>query len=148
MGCGSSSRLKRGPSLLSEKPPEIKKSDFAKSYHIGRLIGSGHFAEVFQCKDVHDQTEWAVKKIHKAKLPNKRLLMSEIMILFHGGRHPHVLGLRDVFEDASFYYLVSELCKEGDLFNCIVEDGQMSEARTGKCAARTAREARQLRAAN
>lgn len=41
--------------------------------------------------------------------------------------HPNILKLYEVFEDEKRYYLVTELCKGGELFDEIVTKVQFSE---------------------
>lgn len=41
--------------------------------------------------------------------------------------HPNILKLYEVFEDEKKYYLVTELCKGGELFDEIIQKVQYSE---------------------
>ena len=41
--------------------------------------------------------------------------------------HPNILRLYEVFEDDKRYYLVTELCKGGELFDEIIKNGVFSE---------------------
>lgn len=41
--------------------------------------------------------------------------------------HPNILRLYEVFEDKKKYFLVTELCKGGELFDEIIEKGHLSE---------------------
>jgi calcium-dependent protein kinase len=42
--------------------------------------------------------------------------------------HPNILKLYEVFEDEKRYYLVTELCKGGELFDEIVSKVQFTES--------------------
>ena len=41
--------------------------------------------------------------------------------------HPNIIKLYEIFEDASRYYLITELCKGGELFDLVIEQGTFSE---------------------
>ena len=41
--------------------------------------------------------------------------------------HPNIIKLYEIFEDSNRYYLVTELCKGGELFDEIINQGQFSE---------------------
>jgi calcium-dependent protein kinase len=41
--------------------------------------------------------------------------------------HPNVLQMYEFFADDSFYYIVTELCSGGELFDEIIERGRFSE---------------------
>ena len=41
--------------------------------------------------------------------------------------HPNILKLFEVFQDESRYYVVTELCKGGELFDEIVKRQRFSE---------------------
>ena len=42
--------------------------------------------------------------------------------------HPNILKLYEIFEDAKTYYLVTEYCKGGELFDEIIKKKTFSEA--------------------
>ena len=41
--------------------------------------------------------------------------------------HPNIIKLYEIFEDSNRYYLVTELCKGGELFDEIISQGTFSE---------------------
>ena len=41
--------------------------------------------------------------------------------------HPNIIKLYEIFEDANRYYLITELCKGGELFDEIINQGTFSE---------------------
>ena len=41
--------------------------------------------------------------------------------------HQNIIKLYEIFEDASRYYLITELCKGGELFDLVIEQGTFSE---------------------
>ena len=42
--------------------------------------------------------------------------------------HPNILKLYEIFEDSKNYYLVTEYCKGGELFDEIIKKKTFSEA--------------------
>lgn len=46
--------------------------------------------------------------------------------------HPNVLKLYEFYEDPKRYYIVTEICKGGELFDEIVKRKQFSEADAAK----------------
>lgn len=54
------------------------------------------------------------------------MLFNEIQVLKRID-HPNVVKLYEVFEDEKRYYLVTEICKGGELFDFIVSKGNFSE---------------------
>ena len=41
--------------------------------------------------------------------------------------HPNIIKLYEIFEDQNRYYLITELCKGGELFDEIINQGVFSE---------------------
>ena len=54
------------------------------------------------------------------------LLYSEINNL-RELQHPNLLKLYEFFEDDKRYYVVTDLCKGGELFDCLREIGHFKE---------------------
>jgi calcium-dependent protein kinase len=85
------------------------------------VLGVGHHGSVRQC--IHRQTgmRYAVKSICKTdpsvKVPG---LVREISLLKEM-KHKSIIQLVDVYEDADYVHLVTELCHGGELFERIVQ---------------------------
>jgi len=56
----------------------------------------------------------------------KRMLFNEINILKEID-HPNIVNMYEFFEDEKRYYLVTEICKGGELFDEILQRGKFSE---------------------
>ena len=52
----------------------------------------------------------------------------EISILHHLGDHPNVVELIDAYEGSKHIYIVMELCKGGELFDRMREEGLLDLA--------------------
>lgn len=114
----------------------INKSDFITqnegkfrdNYQIGQMLGQGAFGEVRKC--IHRKTKVirAVKLIRKDAMTaeEEQSFKDEIAILSKLD-HPNILKLYEVFTDDKRYYLVTELCKGGELFDEILNKGYFSE---------------------
>ncbi len=89
-------------------------------------LGTGAYGVVSLC--VHKQTkqERAVKKVAKKKIKNMERFEQEIKIL-QMLDHPNILKLYEYFEDEKNVYLVTEICKGGELFDRIIENEFFSE---------------------
>jgi len=97
-------------------------------YRIGKMLGSGAFGEVRMC--VHRETgaQRAVKVLRKSHMDEdeKRMLFNEINILRELD-HPNIVKMYEFFEDEKRYYIVTEICKGGELFDEIIARGKFTE---------------------
>lgn len=91
-------------------------------YHIDhRVLGKGHHGSVRECIDRASGKRFAVKSIRKNDpAVNPRGLAREITLL-REMRHRNIVHLKDVFEDAEYVHLVTDLCRGGELFDKIIE---------------------------
>ena len=115
---------------------KIVKSDFIQQnngsfkehYQIGQMLGQGAFGEVRKCLHRDTKATRAVKLIKKESMSSEeeQSFKHEISILKKLD-HPNILKLYEVFEDDKRYYLVTEMCKGGELFDEIVLKVQFSE---------------------
>eukprot|EP00347_Sterkiella_histriomuscorum_P014917 403359020 len=97
-------------------------------YRIGKMLGSGAFGEVRMC--VHRETgaQRAVKVLRKSHMDDdeKKMLFNEINILRELD-HPNIVKMYEFFEDEKRYYIVTEICKGGELFDEIIARGKFTE---------------------
>jgi len=56
----------------------------------------------------------------------KRMLFNEINILRELD-HPNIIKMYEFFEDEKRYYIVTEICKGGELFDEIIARGKFTE---------------------
>ena len=88
----------------------------------------GSQGEVRKCISKETNSQRAVKIINKKTLKPiaQDSLMSEISILKRMD-HPNILKLYEFFQDSKRYFLVTELCTGGELFERIAQEQYFSE---------------------
>ena len=121
---------------MVDKKPSVNASMFVsktqeklrKIYKIGSTLGTGAFGEVRKCMHRETHVHRAVKLIKKQDMDDeeKRLLFNEINILKELD-HPNIVKMYEFFEDDRRYYLVTEICKGGELFDEIIKNNKFDE---------------------
>lgn len=115
---------------------KIKPKDFVSKkvgkirdhYRIGKVLGSGAFGEVRLCLHKDTQTQRAVKVLRKNLLDDKEMdmLKNEIAIL-KDMDHPNIVTMYEFLEDEKRIYIVTEICKGGELFDEILNKSKFDE---------------------
>ncbi|CAG5120317.1 unnamed protein product [Candidula unifasciata] len=105
------------------KLPGVKTSSFSDDYEIREDIGSGSYSVCKRCIHKASGHSYAVKIMDK----DKRDPSEEVEILLRFGHHPNVITLRDVFDNGSKVYLVTELMQGGELLDKILRQKFFSE---------------------
>jgi calcium-dependent protein kinase len=97
-------------------------------YRIGKVLGSGAFGEVRLCLHKDTQTQRAVKVLRKNLLDDKEMdmLKNEIAIL-KDMDHPNIVKMYEFLEDEKRIYIVTEICKGGELFDEILNRSKFDE---------------------
>ena len=83
-------------------------------------IGTGGFGTVYKVRHRETGQTRACKVIPKNKILNLDTFMLEIKIL-QKLDHPNVLKLYEYFIDETSIYLITEMCRGGELFDRIIE---------------------------
>lgn len=92
--------------------------EMAAKYKISCLLGDGAFGYVFAAKDLlsREQEEVAIKFIDKASVPKRSWVNDDQYgyIPFEAHfliniSHPNIIGFRDLYSDAKYVYLVTDL---------------------------------------
>lgn len=119
---GSQWKFKREGFILSFTGP------LTDSYDVEpRKLGQGTYGSVCRAVNKSTKTVRAVKTISKSKVRNVKRFKQEISIM-KSLDHPNIIKLFETFEDHKNVYLVMELCRGGELFDRIIEQGYFSEA--------------------
>jgi calcium-dependent protein kinase len=102
-----------------------KTGSITRDYTFGKNLGSGSFGTVRQA--VHKGTNQmrAVKILKKSEQDEEKLFL-EVDILAKL-THPNIMQIYEFFDDQTNFYIVSELCSGGELFDTISEKGIFSE---------------------
>ena len=107
-----------------------KTTPISKDYILGKSIGQGAFAAVRI--GVHKKTKQnRAIKILKLSGTDEGKLRREVEILSELS-HPNIMQIYEVYNDKTNYYIVSEYCQGGELFEEISNRGAFSEADAAK----------------
>ena len=99
-----------------------------KIYLKTKLLGSGAFGEVWLVHHKDLDRDFAMKTIKKRKnkSSDEKEILNEIAILKKLD-HPKILKVIDFFSTPKKYYIITEYCPEGELFNEIIKVGKFDE---------------------
>ena len=103
-----------------------KKTKINEEYLLGETLGQGAFGTVRKAIHKVTKQERAIK-ILKKRQQDERKLFLEVNILSKL-THPNIMEIYEFYEDKANFYIVSELCKGGELFDKITEKGCFKEA--------------------
>jgi calcium-dependent protein kinase len=124
---GANMKNNRGRSRMSDVMITDALTDVRIKYHINpKEVGHGHYGVVRKCMDRKSKEWFAIKSILKSKVGKVDVLKREIAILKEV-KHPNIIKLISVHEDAKYLHLVTELCTGGELFDRIIEKTQSEE---------------------
>lgn len=100
-------------------------------YRIGKVLGTGAFGEVRMCVHRESGAQRAVKVLRKSNMDEseKAILFNEINVL-KGIDHPNIIKMYEFFEDDKRFYIVTEICKGGELFDEVENRGKFTERDT------------------
>ena len=102
-----------------------KTTPISKDYIMGKSIGTGAFGTVRLC--IHKATrQTRACKILKKATQDIKALQEEVEILSKLS-HPNIMQLYEVYNDKTNFYIVSEFCQGGELFDAISKRGFFSE---------------------
>jgi serine/threonine protein kinase len=84
---------------------------------------------------VYDCVQVALKKIsrHYTNTSAFKTETEALLRIYDNGGHPNISGLRDMYEDGEFYYLILDLVNGGEMFEHLIHFGAYSEADAARC---------------
>ncbi|XP_034732136.1 calcium/calmodulin-dependent protein kinase IGb isoform X2 [Etheostoma cragini] len=88
-------------------------------------LGSGAFSEVYMVKEKKTGKMFAMKCVKKKQ--KKDLNLENEIAVLRRIKHDNVVGLEDLYESSTHYYLLMELVAGGELFDRILDRGVYSE---------------------
>ena len=99
-----------------------------KIYLKKKLLGSGAFGEVWLVHHKDLDRDFAMKIIKKRKnrVHDEKEFLNEIEILKKLD-HPKILKIVEFYSTLKKYYIITEYCYEGELFNEIIKVGRFDE---------------------
>ena len=103
-------------------------------YKISKKVGEGAFSSVRRIKHRITGEKRAVKTIHKKSLRSeeeKNMVFNEVAIL-RALDHPNIIKLHEYYQDDLNYYIITEFCGGGELFERILAQGTISEAQAAE----------------
>ncbi|KAI0207595.1 Ribosomal protein S6 kinase 2 alpha [Lamellibrachia satsuma] len=103
--------------------PGVKTKPFSDEYELKEELGIGTYSICKKCVHKVNGQEFAVKIMDKEKKDPHE----EIEILLRFGEHRNIITLRDVFDNGTKVYLVTELLKGGELLDKILRQKFFSE---------------------
>mmetsp|Transcript_77511 Transcript_77511/g.107679 ORF Transcript_77511/g.107679 Transcript_77511/m.107679 type:complete len:446 (+) Transcript_77511:86-1423(+) len=116
--------LKIGPDIFVG----LKEGGVGKFYKVGRTLGEGAYGKVYMVTHRNTGIVRAMKSIKKSAVTKdaEDTLFFEVSILKELD-HPNIANLYELYQDASNYYLISEFCSGGELFDKIVSLSNFTE---------------------
>eukprot|EP00080_Pristionchus_pacificus_P024003 PDM84023.1 kin-29 [Pristionchus pacificus] len=104
---------------------------------VGKAIGKGNFATVYLATHEVAKTKVAIKAIDTSQIEPENLLKVEREIsIMKMIDHPHIVKMYEarithtysqVMRTEQYLYIVTELCRGGELFETLVERGRITE---------------------
>jgi calcium-dependent protein kinase len=104
-----------------------KKGLIENDYTIGDICGSGAFATVRKVTNKISGQVRALKIIKKQKGQDSARMYLEVEIL-KKLVHPNIMQIFEFYEDKKNFYIITELCEGGELFDQIVDKGSFTES--------------------
>ena len=107
-----------------------KRSDNPLNYYIQQKeLGAGSYGTVYRVINKVSKLPRAMKVIPKQFIANgvdSEQITNEINIL-RALDHPYIMRIFEFFEDSTNYYLITELCDQGDFGEILGNDGVLPE---------------------
>jgi len=107
--------------------PKSNKLDVEKKYKIGKLLGTGNFAEVKLGTDKKTGAKFAIKIIEKSLCAGKEDMIEMELTVLKQAKHCHIVGMHEYFDTPDKLYLVLDYVEGGELFDRIVDEGNFTE---------------------
>lgn len=116
--------IKVGPEIFVS----LKEGGVGKQYKIGRTIGEGAYGKVYLVTHRSTNIVRAMKSLKKSAVTKdtEGQLFYEVSLLRELD-HPNIAKLYELFQDDANYYLISEYCSGGELFDKILSLTSFSE---------------------
>ena len=102
------------------------------------VLGEGAYGSVHPARLRATGEKVALKKIsrHYTNASGFKTETDALLRIFDNGGHPNISGLRDIYEDHNYYFLILDLVSGGEMFEHLISFGAYSEndaARVRSC---------------
>ncbi|MCQ2816043.1 MAG: protein kinase [archaeon] len=108
--------------LAKENLIKISKDKVSKYYEVLNELGQGSYGKVKKVRHIKLNEIRAMKIVSKKSTSSQ----NEIEIL-RKVSHPNIINIFEIFEDSRQYYIMSEYCEGGELFDAITNKGFYNE---------------------
>jgi len=99
-----------------------KSSDITDYYDLQEELNEGAYGVVYKAIHKESGAERAVKRIEKSKwCPEENQKILDEFNVLKGLDHPNILKMYELFEEEKHFYIVTEICKGGDLLDELEE---------------------------
>lgn len=115
--------------MLSDLCTAIGPNELEEKFRFDKALGEGSFGQVFRARHVSGGSNVALKVIKKRAAHSPRFLKrvgTEISIL-KKMKHKNIVRLHSAMDDERHFYIVTDLCKNGDLLDWIKSGNNTSE---------------------
>lgn len=100
-----------------------------ENYQVVKRLGEGSYGVVWKVKHLLTDNDRAMKRINKnskTKKETEQEILNEIQILKKMD-HPNIVKIFEFYNTPEGYFLITEYCTKGELFNEIVDKAPFSE---------------------
>lgn len=120
--------------------PERISADISKRYNINPSeLASGGYGKVYTAEDKDFGTrKVAIKKVVKSDPEKTEAFKKEVSIM-KDLDHPNICKLLETYDQGRFMFFVMEFCEGGEVFDRIMDQGQISEEQTADIVLQVAR---------
>jgi calcium-dependent protein kinase len=128
----SSERIRDDTVLIIKRSKFIQefRSDPNEKYETLQLLGEGSYGKVFKVCDKFSKVIRAMKVIKKYKKnfnPDEEAKILKEMNILKSLDHPNILKVYEFYNTEENFYIISELCQGGELFDKIIKSKQFDE---------------------
>jgi len=92
----------------------------AHRYSIGRTLGDGASSRVVEVTEISTGNKFAMKIMDKYDRLNQEYFVKETKIL-RKVQHPNIAAFKESHIDSMYFYIITELCEGGDLYERIMD---------------------------
>ncbi|CAD8175812.1 unnamed protein product [Paramecium octaurelia] len=122
-----------GEKISSEIFVDLKDGNIYEEYEVRSTLGEGAFGCVKLVAHRKTKMPYAMKQIKKQGLikEDQKILFSEMDIL-RLIDHPNIVKLHKLYQDNIHYYMVTELCQGGELFDKLASEKNFTEKKAAE----------------